>query len=234
MDKGWLVPGDHHPSKALQLAELGIFLLLIGPSIVFSSFTAVESSLTFSRVAMVTIFQNVALVLLIFYFLWRNHEPLSSIGWATGRGGMEVVLGIALFFPMLVGIGLLDTLLRSAGLPLAETPPTYLIPNGFLQMALALVFLIVVAVSEELIFRGYLMLRFTALLGHPGAALLLAAAIFSVGHGYQGAGSILAAGLLGVILGLVYLWRKNLIAVITMHFLQNFSGIILVSLQKGT
>ncbi|MFZ0257025.1 MAG: type II CAAX endopeptidase family protein [Gammaproteobacteria bacterium] len=234
MDKECLAPGDHHPSKKMQLVEVGIFLLLIGPSIVLSSFTAVEGSLTFSRVAMVSIFQDVALVLLIFYFLWRNHEPLNCIGWAPGRGSMEIVLGTALFFPMVVGVGLLETLLRSAGLPLSEMPPAYLIPNGFLQMALALVFLIVVAISEEVIFRGYLIFRFTALLGRPGVALFLAAIIFSVGHGYQGAGSILAAGFLGVILGLVYMWRKNLIAPITMHFLQNFSGIILASLQEGT
>lgn len=235
MDKKGLAPVDQHLSKRMQLVEVGIFLLLIGPSIVLSSFTAAQSSLNFLTVAIVSIFQDTALVLLVFYFLWRNHEPRTSIGWTTsGRGGLEVLLGIALFFPMTLGIGLLEILLRSAGLSLSETPPDYLIPKGLPQMALALVFLLVVAVSEEVIFRGYLMLRFTALLERPVAALFLAAAIFSIGHGYQGTGGILAAGLLGVIFGLVYMWRQNLIAPIVMHFLQNFSGIMLTSMENGS
>lgn len=39
-------------------------------------------------------------------------------------------------------------------------------------------------------------------------------------------------GFLGIVLALVYLWRKSLTAVIVMHFLQDFGGIVLMPLLK--
>jgi membrane protease YdiL (CAAX protease family) len=91
----------------------------------------------------------------------------------------------------------------------------------------------VVAAAEEVIFRGYLLLRFTQLTEKPAAAVLLAAAVFSLGHGYQGAGGIVGVWVLGVIFGAVYFWRGSLVAPMVMHFLQNFAGMVLVPMQKG-
>jgi membrane protease YdiL (CAAX protease family) len=45
---------------------------------------------------------------------------------------------------------------------------------------------VVVAVSEETVFRGYLLLRLGAVLHGPFRAVLLSSALFSLGHGYEG------------------------------------------------
>jgi membrane protease YdiL (CAAX protease family) len=223
-----------HPPKRIQLAEVLVFLFLITPSVMLSSFTIQRASLTFPMVAVATILQDTALLLLIFFFVWRNGEPFSSLGWSLGRAWREVLLGVVLFVPMVLLIHLVESLLRSTGLSVPEAAPSYLIPSGVMELALAMVFLVVVAVSEEVIFRGYLVLRFSHLLQKPGAAVLLAAVVFSLGHGYQGTGGILGVWVLGVIFGAVYLWRGSLIAPMIMHFLQNFVGVVLIPLQKGS
>jgi membrane protease YdiL (CAAX protease family) len=85
-----------------------------------------------------------------------------------------------------------------------------------------------VAVSEEAIFRGYLIRRFTALFKNPVVALILSSAVFAMGHGYERSGGVAGVGLLGLIFGAIYLWRKSLVAPMVMHFIQNFVGMILI------
>ena len=41
---------------------------------------------------------------------------------------------------------------------------------------------------------------------------------------------VITVGLIGVIFALVYVWRGSLVAPVTMHFLQDFLGIVLVPL----
>lgn len=111
-----------------------------------------------------------------------------------------------------------------------QKPPSFLVPSGGGQVALAVLLLVVVAVSEEVIFRGYLIHRFKALLKHPGAALVLSAAVFALGHRYERSGGVVGVGILGLAFGAVYLWRRSLAAPMVIHFMQNFAGIILAPL----
>jgi membrane protease YdiL (CAAX protease family) len=91
----------------------------------------------------------------------------------------------------------------------------------------------VVAVAEETIFRGYLILRFKAVTGRTGAAALLSSIVFSLGHGYEGMAGVISGFSIGVVLALVYLWRKSLVAPIVIHFLTDFATIILPTLLGG-
>jgi membrane protease YdiL (CAAX protease family) len=138
-----------------------------------------------------------------------------------------MLLGLALFFPFIFGVGILEQALRAVGLSAPQSPPAFLVPVGAFELALAIVFLLVIAVAEEAIFRGYLLRRFTALIGNRSIAVALAAVIFSLGHGYQGAAGVVAVGVIGIVFALIYFWRESLTAPITMHFLQNFVGIVL-------
>lgn len=85
---------------------------------------------------------------------------------------------------------------------------------------------------EETIFRGYLILRFTAVTLRPAVAVLLSAALFSLGHGYEGSAGVVTVGVMGLALALIYLWRESLVAPIVMHFLQDFLGIVLLPLLR--
>ena len=112
----------------------------------------------------------------------------------------------------------------------AAEAAAFLVPSGGGQVALAVLLVIVVAVSEEVIFRGYLIHRFKAVLKSPVAALMLSSAVFAMGHGYERSGGMVGVAILGLIFGAIYLWRKSLVAPMVVHFIQDFFGMILIPL----
>ncbi len=78
------------------------------------------------------------------------------------------------------------------------------------------------AIGEELQFRGFLWSRLERLCGGANwawiAALAGQAAIFALGHGYQGPAGLIVTGGLGLVLGGVYLaGRRNLVACMILH-----------------
>ncbi len=217
-----------------QAIEVAVFLFLIIPSMILSLPVIREGLLDFATMAFGTILRNLGLTSLILYFLWRNGERPEAIGWRFGEIGREAGVGALLFLPVFIGAGLLGAVLREAGLSAPATPPASLLPGESAgERLLALVLVTVVAVAEETIFRGYLILRFRAITQSARGALLLSSIIFAAGHGYQGAAGIIAVGALGLIFGLIYLWRKSLAAPMVMHFLHDFVGIMILSTVGG-
>jgi len=220
----------HVPLKKIEAVEVGVFLLFILPSMIFSSTIPKSSGLSFPVVAGSTILTDTPLLCLVLYFVWRNGEPFRAIGFFFRNPLKEAAIGIALFLPLLIVMGLIERILRASGLSLPKTAPPYLIPEGSGQVILAIFLLVVVAVSEEVIFRGYLIHRFSRLFESRVTALLLSSALFALGHGYEKSGGVAGVGILGLIFGAVYLWRKSLVAPMVMHFVQDFTGIILAPL----
>lgn len=224
------------PSQAAQIVELAVFLLLILPSLIVALFSAPVATSTppdFAALATAIIVRDVALVGLIVFFVWRSGEargpvPLARIGWDLRDAPTEVAIGVALFLPMTICAAFIDALLRAVGFsgPPENTP--LFAPTGGAELLLAILLVVVVAISEETIFRGYLMLRFRNLTGSVPLAIVASSLIFAMGHGYQGASGLIAVGVIGSILAVVYAWRGNLVAVTTMHFIQDFIGIVLV------
>jgi membrane protease YdiL (CAAX protease family) len=211
-----------------QLWEVLVFLFLIVPSMVLSFFIIRQGSLGFVFTAFSVILRDLALVSLILFFLWRNGEPLERLGWNFKNGWRDVALGIGLFLPMSFAAALLDHALQSAGFSAPATPlPSFLEARGQAELLLAFFLVVLVAIAEETIFRGYLLLRFRNLdLSLPWAALL-STVIFSLGHGYEGSSGVVTVGGMGLVFALVYLWRGSLVAPMVMHFLQDFIGIVL-------
>jgi len=211
-----------------QLLEVAVFLLLIVPSMILSFFVIHQGSAGFVFTAFAVILRDLSLVCLIFFFIWRNGESLKQLGWNFPHASREAALGIALFFPMFFGAGLLGQVLQSAGFSRPATPlPSFLKAKGPDELILALVLVAVVAIVEETIFRGYLLLRFQNLKLSPTRAVLLSSVIFALGHGYEGSSGVVTVGALGLVLATVYLWRQSLVAPMVMHFLQDFTGIVL-------
>jgi len=216
-----------------QIIEVSVFLFLIVPSMVFSFFVVRQGGLSFVLVAVATILRDLALVSLILFFIWRNREPIDRIGWTFENVWKEMALGIGLFIPLSFSSGLLESALHAVGFSSPSTPLPALVTNkGLTESLLGLILVVIVAISEETIFRGYLILRLNGIIASPAAAVLLSAVIFSLGHGYEGSAGVITVGFMGLILALVYMWRKSLIAPIVMHFLQDFIGIVLVPLLR--
>ena len=223
--------GDDYSAWKEQFYEVSVFLLLILPSMALSFFAVNQGSLSFTLVASATILRDLGLVSLIFFFIWRNGEPLSRIGWVFINRWKDVLLGMGLFVPFFFGTNLLDQTLQAAGFSSPSTPlPSYMVAKDAIQYLLAAALVAVVALTEETVFRGYLILRLKTVTGNPFLAVLLSAVIFSIGHGYEGSAGVITVGFMGFVFGLVYLWRQSLAAPIVMHFLQDFIGIVIIPL----
>ena len=220
-------------SRKVQSTEVSVFLFLILSSI-GSSFFFISGQLHvhFVAVAVSSIFNDLALLGLVLYFIWRNGEPRQQIGWTRRRWPREVAWGILLFFPSVFVVSLLEHGLRSAGLSALTKLPSFLSASGVGGAILASVLVIVVAIVEETVFRGYLILRLQTVTGRTGAAVLLSSVIFSLGHGYEGTAGMISVFALGMIFAPVYLWRQSLVAPIVMHFLTDFTSIVLVAILK--
>jgi membrane protease YdiL (CAAX protease family) len=217
------------PDRTVQLIELAVFLFLIVPSMVLSFFMIKQGSMSFMLTAVSIILRDLALVSLILFLLWHNGEPIDRIGWSFRNGWKDVALGLGLFIPLLYGTGLLERTLQSGGLSVPSTPlPSFLTAKGTVEFLVASLLVIVVAVAEETMFRGYLILRLKAVTASPVAAVVLSAAIFALGHGYEGSAGVVTVGVMGLVFALVYLWRQSLVAPMVMHFLQDFIGIVLL------
>lgn len=230
----WTYPEEGlHPEPRVQAAEIAVFLLIILPSLAVSFFAVKQGQVSFSLTAAATILRDAGLVALVAYFLWRNKERFASIGWKGRKIGREIVVGALLFIPMFYFTGWLELVLRGLGFKVPSTPtPSYLVPEGIGEIVLAFLLVCIVALAEETIFRGYLLLRFEGVGVRPTAAVLLSAAIFALGHGYEGSAGVITVWVMGLIFAVVYLWRRSLVAAVTMHFLQDFLGLVLLPLLK--
>jgi membrane protease YdiL (CAAX protease family) len=224
------LPGQEGaPTRKEQALEVLVFLGLVVPALIISFFiTGRQREGSFSYLVLATILRDLALVALVLFFLWRNGEPRSRIGWQKPPFFQEVTVGVLLFLPFLYGAGVLARLLTRAGLSAPAMPmPGFLTPHGKWQFLLASLLVLVVAIAEETIFRGYLLLRLTSVTGSPTLAVLVSAALFSLGHGYEGSARMVTVAAMGVVLALIYLWRRNIVAPMVIHFLQDF--IVLVA-----
>jgi membrane protease YdiL (CAAX protease family) len=221
-------------TRRMPLVELAVFLSLIVPSMVLSFFAIRQGLIGFVPTVVATIFRDLSLTGLILFFLWRNGEAISRIGWTLARARQDLLLGIALFVPFFLVAGGVENLLRIAGLPAPATPlPAALSARGPGELLLAIVLVFVVAIAEETIFRGYLLLRLQALTARPWLAVALSTVIFALGHGYEGTAGVVTVAVMGCVFALIYLRRRSIVAPAAIHFLLDFVGIVVFPLLRG-
>jgi uncharacterized protein len=219
-----------------QALEVSVFLFLIIPSIALSYFAVNQGSISFTLTAVATIMRDLGLVGLILFFLWRNREEVTAVGWTRTNFWADVGLGVIFFPVVFYGAALLERLLLSIGFSVPSSPQPNLQPTPDpVHLVLAIILVTVVAIAEETIFRGYLILRFKAIIKSSGWAVLISAVIFSLGHGYEGTAGVVTVGMLGVVYALAFLWRKSLVMPMTLHFLQDLLSIVILPLlvRKG-
>ena len=90
-------------------------------------------------------------------------------------------------------------LLKAPAIVPSTPTPSPLAAKGIGEYLLAFLLVVVVAVAEETIFRGYLILRFRTVTASSALAVLLAAVVFSLGHGYEGTAGVVTVGTMGLV-----------------------------------
>jgi membrane protease YdiL (CAAX protease family) len=218
------------PGTKEQLFEVLTFCFLIVPGLAFSFVAGPAVKENFLLGVLGVTLSDMAMVTLVCFFLWHNGEKLNRVGWNTKGYVREIVLGVLLFMPLVYALSYLESWLQSLGLSFPRGHvPSFLEPTGTGQQIAATIMVFVVAVSEETIFRGYLILRFKSVTKSAAYAIVISSIIFSIGHGYEGAGGVIIVGIMGAVFAVIYLWRKSLVAPIVMHFMQDFIAIVLVT-----
>lgn len=215
---------DSSPQRPGAVTWLGLFIALFGMLIVRQLVNYVWPDPTFASAVVKE--AGMWLVALALFFIITVGEglPLSSIGLGTAPWGKSVVRGFLLGLSCLavaVGLVVLTGYTGGESGKAFEKLPTWLLSLIVLRAG----------VVEELCYRGYAIERLHAL-GLPrwvaaGVPLL----IFAVGHWTGGWANIVIALVLGGILALFFIWRRDLVANMIGHWFVDFIGNVLPRLM---
>lgn len=162
---------------------------------------------------------------MLFYVVAVERRSLSSVGfrrptWKT------IVFGVLAAVVMVAGVGFLV----SIAMNWLHVPFNQAALGKLMALPYWLRILIVLraGVAEELFFRGYGIERLEELTGSKWLAGAVTLAIFTVAHiGFWGWTQVLIAGSAGLVLTLLYLWRRDLVCNMIAHFLTDAVGVLL-------
>ncbi len=199
---------------------IGLFVALFGMLIVRQIANAIWPDQNFTCAVIKEAGMWLVALLLLLIIKVGERQPLISIGLRFARLGKSVLWGLLLGVVCLVVAGALVTMTGYTGGEAGkamEKLPTWLVS----------LIVIRAGVVEELCYRGYAIERLHAM-GLPrrlaaGVPLL----IFGVGHWTGGWANIVIALVLGAILALFFIWRRDLVANMIGHWFVDFVSNIL-------
>ncbi len=159
---------------------------------------------------------TLTLAVLAIVLFWER-RPLASIGLVRPTAA-AFQIGAVLTIGLLVLAAGSGGILEALGLSMGTDEQARAIAG--MPIWLQLVVAISAGFTEEILFRGYSIERLTDLTGRRWLGAALTIVIFGAVHiPFWGVGHALVAGLSGLWLALIYLWRRNLWTNITAHAL---------------
>jgi membrane protease YdiL (CAAX protease family) len=215
---------DVSPKRPGAVTWFGLFIALFGMLIVRQIVNHYWPTPTFASAAIKEAGMWLVAVLLLLIIKLGEGLPLSSIGFSTARLGKSILWGFLLGIVCLLVAGGLIALTGFTGGEAGK---------AFGQLPTWLVSLIVLraGVVEELCYRGYAIERLHALGLPRGLAAGVPLIIFGVGHWTGGWANIVIALVLGAILALYFVWRRDLIANMIGHWFVDCVGNVLPRLM---
>jgi uncharacterized protein len=157
----------------------------------------------------------------LLYYCWAgvhhfggNLKTLSGGRWTSWKS-VAIDMGIALPFWVLWE-GTAYGVHRLLGPGTAKSVAS-LLPQHPLEILIWIATSITAGICEELAFRGYVQRQFHALTGNVVLAVLAQGVVFGLCHFYQGWKNVVVICVLGVLFGVLAVWRRNLRANIIVH-----------------
>ncbi len=234
VDPGALPPIEPQPTVELRQPRLTLLsYLLIGLMAVLwpiAAFVFLDSQMNMAQEVTAPIFEiylptiamQLAILTLTLLAMRSEQAPLSDIGFrAWNRWTIPLAVGF------LFAAGLTLSLVQN--LVAGQAPHSFadfgsLLPKSGTERVTWVFLCIVVAISEEVIFRGYLITRVARLTGgRPWLGVLVATTSFAAGHLYQGIGGFVLIFVYGLMFAALFLRTGSLYPGIIAHFLQDFS-----------
>jgi CAAX protease family protein len=138
---------------------------------------------------------------------WKTVEAfLLDVGIALGFWFVAILLLAALR----IALGLIDlhNLQKSVDDAVRLLGP--MAPHTYLEAGFFVLLSVCAGLFEEIIFRGYLQRQFGALGRNAVVGIVVSAAIFGLGHGYQGPRNMVVIAVFGSFFGILAHFRKSL------------------------
>lgn len=177
---------------------------------------------------------GVAAILACLGLLRLSRQPLSTIGLTTRNLGANIGIGLAAWVAT-------ATLLIATGIIVSHLYPqiaeqqekvAQAMQETFPRMSLATtaVFMAFVAIWEEIAFRGFMLTRLQVIFKRWWLTIPIGAVLFGCCHLYEGPLGVAQVTLLGVVMGVLFRWRKSLVPGIVFHALNNVVAILMLNL----
>jgi len=147
----------------------------------------------------------------------------SLIRWSPAALGISAAVIPCLYLVVFVSSWIFEYLLpgyASEGNPLLELIQT---PADLAAFMAAGVYS--GGIKEE-VQRAFILLRFEKYLGGIAIGLVLWSTVFGLGHYEQGWSSAFSAAVLGLVFGIIFLWKRNLFTAISVHALYDVTVLI--------
>ena len=167
----------------------------------------------------------IAVAVVLLYVAFFERRSFATIGFRRPRA-FDIVLAVIAGILMVAGIvALYQVVFPLLHLKMNVAQMTYLLRTPFWYR-----FILVTraAVAEELLFRGYPIERLAELTGSLVLAAIISVAAFTYAHlASWGWAQLIVAAYGGVVLTILFLWRRNLWANMLAHWIADGAGFLL-------
>lgn len=157
--------------------------------------------------------------------LWWERRSLASIG-LTVPSGRDVLWGVAGFVVGALTFAITTPLIGALGL---EDTGSGIQTLAQLPLWLVVLVAITAGVTEEILYRGYPIERLAELTGSIWTGAVLTFVVFAAAHvPFWGVGGAIQVGVWTVVVTALYVWRRNLVACVVMHVLNDLYAFVLL------
>ena len=166
------------------------------------------------HIYLVALFMDWALFYYCYAGVRSRGGTLASLSAGRWTSTKDVLTDIAIAIPfwavwegVAYGVHYLLDLLNSTAT--AATVDS-LLPKSLVEIILWILLCLTAGFCEEIAFRGYLQKQFHALTGSIAIAVVLQGMVFGIAHGYQGWKNVVVITALGLLYGVLAVWRRTL------------------------
>lgn len=185
--------------------------------------------------AALTLIDTAVVVFMMFVFLSASRESFRAVFIGSRDIKKEITTGLLLVPVVLIGMGIVMSLLRLAfpGLHNVKVSPFDSYTDTPFHAALFLFTVIVAGGVREELQRGFLLHRFDQRLGGIWVGQILYTVGFGIAHAIQGWDAALTIGALGFFWGWLYIKRRSVIAGMVSHAGFNATEVLLQIFAKA-
>lgn len=187
-----------------------------------------DGGLSLQYVTLLSLADTALLTALVLAFLRARGDSPRRLFLGTRAAVREARLGLLVLPAVLVAVVALSLLIQATAPWLHNVPRNplaSLFRNGRDVAIFAIVAMIAGGAREE-VQRAFILDRFERHLGGATVGLIVFSALFGLGHLLQGYDAALVTGVLGLAWGLLFLWRRSVVAPMVCHAMFNLAQVL--------